>query len=288
MKDTDCIDFLQWALPRLHLRWPGFRKVRRQVCRRIQRRTGDLGLGSPGEYREYLERHPEEWEILDGLTPITISSFYRDRAVWDFLRNDVLPVLGGQGAGALRAWSVGCASGEEPYTLMLAWRLCTALQRPLADLEIVATDVHPHVLRRARAACYEPGSLKHLPEGWLERAFDQQGEKYCLREAYRAGIEFRRQDIREDLPVESFDLILCRNLVLTYFDDALARSTLGRIRSRLREGGAFVAGRRETLPSGHWGLTAWDGAGGLGIYRGVREQDKAYLDQESCRFLPYN
>ncbi len=104
MKDTDCIAFLQWALPRMHLRWPGFRKVRRQVCRRIQRRLQILGLSDLRAYRDYLKRHTEEWSVLDHMTPITISSFYRDKAVWDFLWHEVLEQLAA-GESGLRAWT---------------------------------------------------------------------------------------------------------------------------------------------------------------------------------------
>jgi hypothetical protein len=85
MTDANCVAFLQWALPRLGRRWAGYRKVRRQVCRRVSRRMGELGLGSFAEYRSHLEREPDEWPRLDALTNITISRFYRDRAVYDFL-----------------------------------------------------------------------------------------------------------------------------------------------------------------------------------------------------------
>jgi chemotaxis protein methyltransferase CheR len=267
MKDSDCVRFLQWALPRLQMRWPGFRKVRRQVCRRVQERLRELGMTAPGEYREYLERHPGEWAVLDRLMPVTISSFYRDRAVWDFLRDEVLPFLGNDGRRKPRAWSIGCASGEEPYTLLLAWRLGNEPCRPLIAPDIVATDAHPPVLERARSACYQAGSLKHLPKGWVAKAFEPRGDAWCLREPYRGGVDFRRQDIRQALPGGSFDLILCRNLVLTYFDLDLQRTTLARILPCLRTGGAFVIGRRETLPGDDWELVPWEGAEGLGIYR---------------------
>jgi chemotaxis protein methyltransferase CheR len=158
MKDTDCVTFLQWALPRLHLRWAGFRKVRRQVCRRVQQRIRTLGLSDICAYRNYLEQHAEEWSVLDGMTPITISSFYRDRDVWDFLWHEVLQNLA-TGEPGLRAWSIGCASGEEPFTLMLTWRFGVLPLRRDVAFSIVATDVHQQMLARAHSACYEPGSL---------------------------------------------------------------------------------------------------------------------------------
>ena len=65
--DRECVEFLQWALPQLGLRWPGFRKVRRQVHKRIVRRLNELGLTQVSEYREYLRTNSGEWSVLDGL-----------------------------------------------------------------------------------------------------------------------------------------------------------------------------------------------------------------------------
>src|SRR5438477_9810042 len=118
----DCVEFLQWALPRLRMRWDGFRKVRRQVCRRIERRSRELGLTDLAAYRDYLERRPDEWARLDALCRVTISRFYRDRETFAALEQEVLPALA-RGGAEIEVWSAGCASGEEPYTLALLWKL---------------------------------------------------------------------------------------------------------------------------------------------------------------------
>ncbi len=96
---TQCTPFLRWALPRLGMRWAGFRKVRGQVCKRIARRIRELGLDGFEAYRRHLERHPEEWRVLDGLCRVTITRFHRDRGVFELLRGEVLPML----AEAVRA-----------------------------------------------------------------------------------------------------------------------------------------------------------------------------------------
>lgn len=84
-RDAQWVSFLQWALPRLGLRWPGFRKVRRQVIKRIARRIEALQLGDLDSYRRYLETHEQEWLRLDDFCRITISRVYRDRRVFDSL-----------------------------------------------------------------------------------------------------------------------------------------------------------------------------------------------------------
>ncbi|MDH3563084.1 MAG: chemotaxis protein CheR [Gammaproteobacteria bacterium] len=271
MQDSDCVEFLQWVLPRLHRRWPGFRKVRAQVCKRIDRRCKALGLAGPRAYRDYLEGHPDEWEPLDRLCPITISSFYRDKAVFDFLGCTLLPHLARdaheRAAEDLRALSIGCASGEEPYTLKLAWHFHVAPDYRQISLHIVATDVVSQMLERARKACYPPGSLKWLPEAWRTQAFEPVAGKYCLRAAFRQGIEFIQQDVRAALPEGSFNLILCRNLVFTYFDEGTQQQTLEQLLTRLSTGGALVIGRHETLPSRTGGLIPWPGTKTRGIFQ---------------------
>ena len=87
MRDTEFVAFLQWALPQLGLRWPGFRNVRRQVRRRVARRLVELGIPDLNAYRRHLHAHAEEWRHLDGLCRISISRFHRDRAVFEALAN---------------------------------------------------------------------------------------------------------------------------------------------------------------------------------------------------------
>jgi chemotaxis protein methyltransferase CheR len=269
VKDQQCIAFLQWALPRMHMRWSGFRKVRGQVRKRLSRRLRELGLEGLSDYRGYLEAHPSEWTVLDSLCRITISRFYRDRAVFDALRETLLPILAesvrDRGDPAVRSWCAGCASGEEPYSLSLAWTLDASGRAPGIGLEIVATDVDARLLERARAACYLPGSLEELPSGWIAAAFDSGGEELRLRAAFQAPVRFLRQDVREEMPSGSFDLVLCRNLVFTYFEPSFQLLVAKRILGRLVPGGLLVLGGHETLPSGDWPLDR--PLGGLPIYR---------------------
>jgi chemotaxis protein methyltransferase CheR len=249
VNDADCTALLQWALPRLSMRWAGFRRVRGQVCKRLRRRMADLGLRDPADYRALLKTHPEEWTRLDGLCRISISRFYRDQGVWRTLERELLPNpidrARARGETRLRIWSAGCASGEEPYTLALLFAFGAALRgcRP----EILATDADPHLLQRARRACYPETSLRDVPEHW-HIAFEQSGEEYCLRVVYRGAVHFVQQDIRRAFPEGRFDLILCRNLVFTYFETAVQAEIARRLAERLETGGMLLLGIHESLP----------------------------------------
>lgn len=262
MTDRECVAFLQWALPRLGMRWPGFRRVRGQVCKRVQRRLTALGLSDTAAYRERLVADPAEWPVLDGLCRVTISRFHRDRGIWEALRETHLPALAGAlraaGAPALRAWSAGCGSGEEPYTLAIVWVEALAPECPGVRLELTATDADRHLLHRAGRACYPEGTLRELPAAWREVAFVQRGEEWCLREAYRAGVAFRCEDVRRRMPAGPFHLILCRYLAFTYFDAPLQREIAAGLRDRLAPGGLLVLGTHETLPGEVPGLVPVD------------------------------
>jgi chemotaxis protein methyltransferase CheR len=251
MSDADCVALLQWAAPRLALRWPGLRKVRRQVRRRLQARVRQLRLDGFAAYRARLEADPSEWRVLDACCRITISRFFRDRGVFEAVRRLVLPDIAArarrEGRGA-RAWSAGCASGEEPYTLRIVWDLEVAPVVPGVALSVTASDVDEVMLERARRGCFEASSLRELPAPLVEPAFERQGGLYCVEPGRREGVEFVGQDLRTQAPEGPFDLILCRYLAFTYFAEPLQRRVLDGLLARLRPRGWLVIGTHESLP----------------------------------------
>jgi len=269
--DAEGIRFLQWCLPRLGLRWPGFRKVRRQVFKRINQRMQELELFNVADYWHYVEAHPQELLVLDTLCWIGISRFYRDRGTYEDLQKSVLPQLAqmlvARGDEQISCWSAGCAGGEEPYTLVILWNEILKPKFPTLALRIVATDVDPLAIQRAERGCYRASSAKELPAAWRERAFTQVADGLCLKDEYRSPITFIVQDIRKKLPDGPFHLILCRNLVFTYFDEAMQRKTMQRITAELAPGGVLVLGKLESLPEGHGALMPWFPS--LGVYRKI-------------------
>lgn len=251
MDDRDCTAFLQWALPQCDLRWPGFRKVRRQVCKRLKRRIRELGLDDLADYRRRLEADPLEWHAFDECCHITISRFFRDRGVFEVLRKRILPDIAArvvQEKRVARIWSAGCASGEEPYTLKIIWDCEIAPSIPSASVSIVATDIDETVLTRAGRGCFEPTSLRELPPHIVGAAFDSVGSLYCVKPQHRNGIVFKRQDLRSEAPELLFDLILCRYVAFTYFAEPVQQRVLVRLVGRLAPHGCLAIGTHEGLP----------------------------------------
>jgi chemotaxis protein methyltransferase CheR len=280
MRDAELVTFLQWALPRLGMRWEGFRKVRRQVGKRIGRRLRELGLDDLAAYGARLKADPAEWPRLDALCRVTISRFYRDRGVWDSLRARALPDLAREaqrrGDGLLRVWSCGCASGEEPYTVALAWHL--EIAPVFSDLRpaILATDIDAALLARGRRAVFTASSIKELPAVWRETAFLPLPDRAAaadtpraskesaaaspsvregapasrvLRRELRRGVHFVRHDLRHGSPGENFDFILCRNLAFTYFAENRQRLIASALAASLVPGGLLLLAPREILPA---------------------------------------
>jgi chemotaxis protein methyltransferase CheR len=255
----DWIAFLKWALPQLRMRWAGYRKVRGQVQKRLYKRLQFLGLADPAAYRDYLRQHPGEWRVLDALCRITISRFYRDQGIYALLATQIMPDLAEQAKpyrqAQLRIWSAGCASGEEPYSVAILWGLQLRQRFPDTELLILATDTDRHLLGRGRKACYPYSSLKDLPPAWLETAFAETADGYCLQRTFKQPVLFVEHDVRTPVPATSLHLILCRNLVYTYYERNLQQEITARLHAALRPGGILVLGSHETLPSGVAGFT---------------------------------
>jgi chemotaxis protein methyltransferase CheR len=245
------------------MRWAGFRKVRGQVCKRLRRRIAALGLDGFAAYQARLEADPQEWRAFDECCHITISRFFRNRGVFEVLRQRVLPEIADRAwreSRVARCWSAGCASGEEVYTIKILWDLEVASEFPGVEFAIVATDIDAPVLSRAREGCFAAANLRELPSTLVVQAFDRGADRFCVKPRHREGITFLFQDLRSDAPDGPFDLVLCRYLAFTYFDLPLQREALARLVRRLRPGGYLVVGTHEKLPDGGSGLISCERA----------------------------
>lgn len=274
-QDAACIEFLQWSFQKLRYRWKGFRRVRRQVCRRIQRRISELKLSGFHSYRDYLESREDEWNVLDSFCHISISRFYRDRAVFEALQYDILPQLAlaniKRRNSVPQCWCSGCCSGEEPYTVNILWKLCVLpnLEFEL-PLNILATERHTYLLKRARQALYSKSSVKDMPSEIIHQAFDENNGSFLLKNKFKLDVDFKQQDVRYEIPSGLFDIVFCRNLVFTYFQLELQMEIFKHIVDILKPGGFLIIGTHESLPDGQKALVHYKR--GISIYQKVVPQ----------------
>jgi chemotaxis protein methyltransferase CheR len=233
--------FLSEVLPPIGLSPSAYR--RRNIKRRIVRRMETAGIHEFHRYLDLVRHDPEELEVLRSILVVTISRFFRNAQVFHFLSREVLPRLAEKSQPV--AWSAGCASGEEPYSVRMAWEEMPG-EKP--GLALLATDVDPVSLERAEAGSYQESSLRELPAGLRRKYFSREGNSYRICEAVRGSVQFRKLDLLRDPPPGRFDLILCRNAAFTYFSPEKRLAVVGTFAAALREGGYLVIGRTESLP----------------------------------------
>lgn len=218
--------------------------------RRLLVRMRACGVHTYGEYLTVLDRKPEEWDKLKDALTINVTRFYRNPETWDRLRQDLLPTLLAARHGKLQAWSAGCASGEEPYTLaMLVAEVAAAAGHAgwLDKARIDATDIDRESLQRSEAGRYPAVAFQEAPAWMTERYCEPDEGGWRVREEIRRVVTVRRFDlVKEAAPVEAYDLVLCRNVVI-YFDRATQERLFAQFAAALRPGGLLVLGKVETL-----------------------------------------
>lgn len=218
--------------------------------RRLLVRMRACNAHTYAEYRSVLERRPEEWEKLKDALTINVTRFYRNPETWDRLRDGLLGELLVGRQGRLAAWSAGCSSGEEPYTLaMLCAEVAAAAGHPAwaERVRITATDIDRGSLERSAAASYPKAAFLEAPDWITGKYCDPDGENWRVREVIRRMVTVQRLDLtREAIPVATYDLILCRNVVI-YFDRLTQERLFAQFADALVPGGILVLGKVETL-----------------------------------------
>jgi two-component system CheB/CheR fusion protein len=223
---------------------------RPSLIRRVQRRMAALSITDYARYVEYLDGHREEFDPLFNTILINVTAFFRDGAPWDVLRTDVIPRLAADGDpdGAIRIWSAGCASGEEPYTIAILF--AEALGRDAFDrrVKIYATDMDEEALREARSALYSARQVEGVPPELLHKYFAAHRDRFAFNPDLRRAVIFGRHDLIQDAPISRISLLLCRN-TLMYLTAGSQSRILTRFHFALADGGVLVLGKAEMLLS---------------------------------------
>jgi two-component system CheB/CheR fusion protein len=208
----------------------------------------EVGCDTFVQYQDHLEVHPEEFPRLFDTLLINVTSFFRDRAAWDFLREEIVGriITAKNAHEPIRVWSAGCASGEEAYSVAMV--LADALGEPAFRdrVKIYATDLDDDALSAGRHAAYDDRGFAELPDGYLERFFDRVGDRYLFRADLRRSVIFGHHDLLQDAPISRLDLLLCRN-TLMYFNAEAQAQVLRKFIFALRPGGFLFLGKAETL-----------------------------------------
>ena len=223
---------------------------RSTLARRIRKRMQEVGATDFVGYRDHLESSAEEFGHLFNTILINVTGFFRDAETWAFLQREIMPELvekTGQ-SREIRVWSAGCSSGEEAYSLAIAFAEALGIEETAKWVKIYGTDVDDDALRDARAGIYPAKALESLPASLREKYFEQNGTQSAFRPDLRRRVIFGRHDITRDAPISRLDLLVCRN-TLMYFNVETQAQVIDRFHFALREGGYLFLGKAEMLLS---------------------------------------
>ena len=215
---------------------------------RLVTRLRALGLADFRAYRDYLGRNPEteSIELINSVTT-NLTSFFREKHHFDYLREEIVPRRKQARERRLRIWSAGCSSGEEAYSIALTLRQAIADINQW-DIRILATDIDSNVLATAEEGVYDAARLAAIEPALKLRYFETvEGGSLRVHDSIRQMIQFQQLNLLHRWPMpERFDLIFCRNVVI-YFSAETKVQLVDRFADQLLPDGLLIMGHSESL-----------------------------------------
>jgi two-component system, chemotaxis family, CheB/CheR fusion protein len=216
--------------------------LRRRIALRMER----VGVEGHAAYHDFLEAHPQEFAELLNTILINVTSFFRDPEAWELLKTEIVPRLVTSAQhDKIRVWSIGCASGEEPYSLAILLAEAMGLSEFSRRVKIYATDLDEQALNVARHATYQPRDVASVPEALLAKYFEHTNERYVVHRELRKCVIFGRHNIVNDAPISRINLLVCRNLMI-YLETETQNVVLPRLHYALVDDGILFLGKAET------------------------------------------
>ncbi|MEH0021886.1 MAG: protein-glutamate O-methyltransferase CheR [Desulfobacter sp.] len=227
------------------------------LARRISRRMAARQTRSFEAYAQLLDRDPGEYgPLFDDLT-VTVTRFFRNRTAFAAFERAVKTVMDSGGQQTLRVWSVGCATGQEPYSIAMC--LSSLLEKfPGRDFRVLATDIDAKALDVARNGVFDPEAVADVPRDWQARYFDRgptpdpgrdsnpNPDRPAITKEIRGRVRFESHNIVSDPVFDGQDMIVCRN-VMIYFNLALQMRVAKGFHRALNPRGYLLLGRYEML-----------------------------------------
>ncbi|MDH7565060.1 MAG: protein-glutamate O-methyltransferase CheR [Clostridiales bacterium] len=203
-------------------------------------------------YSDYIKALKENKnlfnEFINYLT-INVSEFYRNPEQWNVLEKEIIPLLMKKSRN-LKIWSTACSTGDEPYTLVMVLNKFL----PLESIKILATDIDKEAIEKAKAGVYHAKSVENLPVSYLEKFFIQSGDSYKIKDSIKKCVEFRQHNLLEDEYPSDCDLIVCRNVLIYFTEEAKHEIYMKFNRSLREEGILFVGSTEQIILAGKYNL----------------------------------
>src|SRR5215469_4943130 len=221
---------------------------RPSLMRRVDRRMQTINIQTFEDYLDYLEVHPEEFAHLFDTILINVTSFFRDPPAWEYLAQELIPriLAAKKNSDPIRIWSAGCASGEETYSLAIAFAEALGEDAFRERVKVYASDVDEEALTVARQGTYSANASEPLSAERKERFFERSNSKLVFKSDLRRSIIFGRHDLLHDAPISRLDLLVCRNTLMYFNADTQGRILAG-FHFALNNDGMLFLGRAELL-----------------------------------------
>jgi two-component system, chemotaxis family, CheB/CheR fusion protein len=220
------------------------------VYRRIERRMGIHQIDKIATYVRFLQENPQEVRLLFKELLIGVTSFFRDAAAWEKLKTEVIPAIlkGRAPSRHLRAWVIGCATGEEAYSLAIVLKEALEQFKPAQNVsfQVFATDLDGDAIEKARMAVFPPNIAADVSPERLSRFFVEVEQGYQITKSIREMVIFAPQNLIMDPPFTKMDLVSCRNLLI-YLSPELQKRLLPLFHYSLNPGGVLFLGNSETI-----------------------------------------
>jgi len=223
---------------------------RTTLSRRIERRMSIHQISKMSAYVRYLQENTQELDLLFKELLIGVTNFFRDPAVWEELRQKILPQLLAERTRGeiLRAWVPGCSTGEEAYTMAMVFREVVESLNPKGNftLQIFATDLDRDAIDKARQGIFPASIAADVSPERLARFFSHEDQEYRVRREIREMVIFAPQNLIMDPPFTKLDILSCRNLLI-YLTTEVQKKLIPLFQFSLNVGGLLLLGSAETI-----------------------------------------
>lgn len=214
----------------------------RQMKRRIDSLIEKHGCEGYEAYVSLLRKDKERFEEFVNYLTINVSEFYRNPEQWVLLDKDVLPELIGKFGKNLKVWSAACSTGDEPYSLVMAF----SRHMPLSSIHIDATDIDKQVIAKAKVGLYNEKSIAAVPDDLKKKYFSKVGPSFKIADEIKSRVSFQEQNLLENKYPKGCHLIVCRN-VLIYFTEEAKEEVFRKFYDSLAPGGILFIGSTEQI-----------------------------------------
>lgn len=196
-------------------------------------------------YDKFVARLRDDKAVFDDFVnylTINVSEFYRNPEQWKLMDQQIIPELIKKFGTKLKIWSAACSTGDEPYSLVMAF----SKHIPLNQISIMATDIDKQVIEKAKLGLYNEKSIASVPDEFKKKYFTKVGPSYKIADEIKARVQFQQHNLLKDTYPDKCDLIVCRN-VLIYFTEEAKDEVFRKYNHSLKPGGILFIGSTEQI-----------------------------------------